>query len=203
MTRRGLFLTVEGVEGVGKTTAMTLLAEALDARGVAAVRTREPGGTPMAEAIRELVLAGGGDERVGDTTELLLMFAARAQSVGNVIRPALTRGDWVLCDRFTDATLAYQGHARGVPLRRIHALAEWVHGDLWPDVTLLLTATPDTVAERLRARAGRVLRACRSRLPGAGRRVAGAVRGHPDRWLDRRVARHARAARRPADRAVA
>ena len=154
MTRRGLFLTVEGVEGVGKTTAMAVLAELLAERGITVTRTREPGGTPMAEAIRALVLGGGHDERVSDTTELLLMFAARAQSVGNVIRPALARGEWVLCDRFTDATLAYQGYARGLPLRRIHALAEWVHGDLWPDVTLLLTATARTVAERLRARTG-------------------------------------------------
>ena len=81
------------------------------------------------------------------------MFAARAQSVANVIRPALARGEWVVCDRFTDATLAYQGHARGLPMRRILALAEWVHGDLWPDATLLLTARPETVAGRLGARA--------------------------------------------------
>ncbi len=154
MPGRGLFVSVEGVEGVGKTTAIEMLAEILDAQGIAATRTREPGGTPMAEAIRELVLAGREGETVSDTTELLLMFAARAQSVATVIRPALERGDWVICDRFTDATLAYQGHARGLPMRRILALAEWVHGDLWPDATLLLTAQPDTVAGRLRARAG-------------------------------------------------
>lgn len=154
MPGRGLFVSVEGVEGVGKTTAIEMLASALEVRGIAATRTREPGGTPMAEAIREIVLGARDGETVNDTTELLLMFAARAQSVTNVIRPALERGEWVLCDRFTDATLAYQGYARGLPLRRIHTLAEWVHGDLWPDATLLLTARPDTVAGRLRARAG-------------------------------------------------
>ncbi len=154
MPGRGVFLSVEGVEGVGKTTAIEMLAEILDEQGIPATRTREPGGTPMAEAIREVVLAGREGEPVSDTTELLLMFAARAQNVENVIRPALARGDWVICDRFTDATLAYQGHARGLPMRRIHALAEWVHGDLWPDATLLLTARPDTVATRLGARAG-------------------------------------------------
>lgn len=154
MSARGLFVSVEGVEGVGKTTAIEMLARILEGQGIAATRTREPGGTPMAEAIRELVLGARDGETVSDTTELLLMFAARAQSVTNVIRPALERGEWVVCDRFTDATLAYQGHARGLPMRRIHALAEWVHGDLWPDATLLLTAQPETVASRLRARAG-------------------------------------------------
>ena len=154
MAERGLFITVEGVEGVGKTTAMGLLADLLEARGITATRTREPGGTPLAEAIRELVLGARDGEPVTDTAELLLMFAARAQSVANVIRPALARGEWVICDRFTDATLAYQGHARGLPMRRIYELAEWVHGDLWPDATLLLTATAATVASRLRDRQG-------------------------------------------------
>lgn len=153
MAGRGLFVSIEGVEGVGKTTAIEMLADILAGHGIAATRTREPGGTPMAEAIRELVLGARDGETVSDTTELLLMFAARAQSVTNVIRPALERGEWVVCDRFTDATLAYQGYARGLPMRRIHALAEWVHGDLWPDATLLLTARPETVAGRLRERA--------------------------------------------------
>ncbi|MEO1320215.1 MAG: dTMP kinase [Pseudomonadota bacterium] len=151
---RGLFLSVEGVEGVGKTTAIGMLEALLADRGIVTLRTREPGGTPLAEAIRGLVLGAGAEESVTDTAELLLMFAARAQSVAHVIRPALERGHWVLCDRFTDATLAYQGHARGLPLRRIYELAEWVHGDLWPDSTLLLTAHAETVAARLAGRAG-------------------------------------------------
>ncbi|MEL6449128.1 MAG: dTMP kinase [Pseudomonadota bacterium] len=151
---RGVFLSVEGVEGVGKTTAIGMLEALLADRGIVTLRTREPGGTPLAEAIRGLVLGAGAEESVTDTAELLLMFAARAQSVAHVIRPALERGHWVLCDRFTDATLAYQGHARGLPLRRIYELAEWVHGDLWPDTTLLLTAHAETVAARLEGRAG-------------------------------------------------
>ncbi len=153
-TDRGVFLSVEGVEGVGKTTAIGMLEALLADRGIETLRTREPGGTPLAEAIRGLVLGAGAEEPVTDTTELLLMFAARAQSVAHVIRPALEHGQWVLCDRFTDATLAYQGHARGLPLRRIYELAEWVHGDLWPHTTLLLTARAETVAARLADRAG-------------------------------------------------
>ncbi len=148
---RGRFISVEGVEGVGKTTAIDLLAEILAARGIAFVRTREPGGTPVAELLRDVVL-GHHDEALTDTTELLLMFAARAQSVAGVIRPALERGEWVLCDRFTDATLAYQGYARGLPMTRIYQLAEWVHGDTWPDTTILLEASSEIIARRLRDR---------------------------------------------------
>lgn len=185
MSGRGLFVSVEGVEGVGKTTAIEILGDILGDHGIAVTRTREPGGTPMAETMRELVLGARDGETVSDTTELLLMFAARAQNVANVIRPAIERGDWVVCDRFTDATLAYQGYARGLPMRRIHALAEWVHGDLWPDATLLLTARPDTVAARLRARAGgpdrieRETDAFFERVDAGYRRLAEA---YPDRY---------------------
>ena len=148
---RGLFITVEGVEGVGKSTAIDVLEALLTERGIDCVRNREPGGTPVAEQLRDVVL-GDHREPLTDTTELLLMFAARAQSMAEVIRPALAAGRWVLCDRFTDATLAYQGYARGLPLTRIYQLAEWVHGDLWPDATILMEASPEVAAARLRDR---------------------------------------------------
>lgn len=182
---RGRFITVEGVEGVGKSTALGILDDVLRERGIEPVKTREPGGTPMAEAIRGLVLGARDGESVTDTTELLLMFAARAQSVANVIRPALERGQWVLCDRFTDATLAYQGHARGLPKRRIHELAEWVHGDMWPDITLLLTASPETVATRLGQRADgpdRIEREPGSFFDRAARGYLALAEANPERY---------------------
>lgn len=111
------------------------------------VRTREPGGTPLAEAIRNLVLGIDVDAAVEaptSDTETLLMFAARAQHLDEVVRPALDRGAWVVCDRFTDATLAYQGAARELGMARIFELAEWVHGNLWPDLTLLFDVSVDT-----------------------------------------------------------
>lgn len=147
----GRFVTFEGGEGVGKSTAMRLAAEWLAGAGIEFVSTREPGGTPTAEAIRSLLLHHD-DEPLSDTAELLLMYAARAQSVTHVIRPALARGVWVLCDRFTDSTLAYQGYGRGQPLERIRALAEWVHGGLVPDLTVLLDAPADVVAARMAGR---------------------------------------------------
>src|SRR5690554_726324 len=112
MTVRGRFITFEGTEGVGKSTQITNAAETLKELGVDCIVTREPGGTPMAEAIREVLLAPR-DEPVNDLTELLLMFAARAQHLHTLILPALEKGQWVLCDRFTDATFAYQGGGRG------------------------------------------------------------------------------------------
>ncbi|MEL6870202.1 MAG: dTMP kinase [Pseudomonadota bacterium] len=150
-TTKPLFVSFEGVEGVGKTTAMSLFADLLDEQDIAYVRNREPGGTPVAEALREIVL-GEHDEPLTDTTELLLMFAARAQSVAEVIRPALAQGSWVLCDRFTDATLAYQGFARGMPRERIDMLADWVHSDLWPDATIWLHAPPAVTEQRMSGR---------------------------------------------------
>ena len=136
---RGLFITVEGIEGVGKTTNMEYVHEALVAAGIEVVLTREPGGTELGEKIRGLLL----DHRNGsmvDDTELLLMFAARAQHLAEVVEPALAAGKWVLCDRFTDATYAYQGGGRGIAFDRIGQLESWVQGDLRPDATLLLDA---------------------------------------------------------------
>lgn len=137
MSNRGCFITVEGTEGVGKTTNMDFTRDFLHQSGIEVVTTREPGGTHLGEAIRELLL-GHKHDGMADDTELLLMFAARAEHIAQVIRPALERGAWVLCDRFTDATYAYQGGGRGIALERIAALENWVQGELRPDMTLLL-----------------------------------------------------------------
>ncbi len=136
---RGRFITIEGIEGVGKSTNMAYLVELLEARGITVVQTREPGGTPLAEDIRALLLEHR-DENMCEITESLLMFAARAQNVANVIEPALAAGKWVVCDRFTDASRAYQGGGRGLPMTTIEQLAAWVHPDLEPDLTFLLDA---------------------------------------------------------------
>ncbi len=136
--RRGRFITLEGGEGAGKSTQLQTVAACLAAAGIPFLTTREPGGTPRAEAIRGLLLSPGEAEPMASETELLLMFAARAQHVKQRIAPALAAGTWVLCDRFTDATRAYQGGGRGLDLSQIEALAAWVHGDCWPDLTLLL-----------------------------------------------------------------
>nr|WP_201786915.1 dTMP kinase [Acidihalobacter prosperus] len=139
MSLRGRFITLEGGEGVGKSTQIAYARSLLEALGQRVVATREPGGTPLAEAIRAL-LKGETGEGMDADTELLLVFAARNEHLAKVIRPALQRGDWVLCDRFTDATYAYQGLGRGLPANRIEALEHWVQGDLRPDMTLLLDA---------------------------------------------------------------
>lgn len=143
MTQRGRFITFEGTEGVGKSTQITLAAESLREAGIEVVVTREPGGTPMAEAIRELLLAPR-DEAVHEITELLLMFAARAQHLYGRILPALEAGAWVLCDRFTDATFAYQGAGRGVPEDRIALLETLVQQDIRPDNVIVLDAPVET-----------------------------------------------------------
>ncbi len=135
----GKFITVEGVEGVGKTTNMAFIQSWLEQQGVDHITTREPGGTPLAEDIRELLLSPR-DEAVNENTELLLMFAARAQHLAEVIMPALDRGQWVLCDRFTDATYAYQGGGRGVAMEKIALLENLVQEHLRPDLTLILDA---------------------------------------------------------------
>jgi dTMP kinase len=140
---RGKFITVEGIEGVGKSTNIGFIREAIEARGLRVSTTREPGGTPMAEEIRGLLLDHG-DEPVPNIVELLLMFAARGLHVNNVIKPALDEGTWVICDRFTDTSRAYQGAGRGFPLSDINRLADWVHGDLQPDLTVLLDAPVET-----------------------------------------------------------
>ncbi|HWM27706.1 MAG TPA: dTMP kinase [Woeseiaceae bacterium] len=139
---RGKFITVEGGEGVGKSTNIELVCELVRRNGHAVLQTREPGGTPMAERIRTMLLEHG-DEALPDDAELLLFFAARSLHINNVIRPALEAGTWVVCDRFTDTTRAYQGGGRGLDRARIETLAEWVHGDLQPDLTVLLDAPPD------------------------------------------------------------
>jgi dTMP kinase len=148
---RGKFITLEGGEGVGKSTQIAVLRDFLAARGLAVVVTREPGGTPRAERIRELLLQKGG-EPMPVEAELLLMFAARSTHLDSVIRPALARGAWVVCDRFTDATYAYQGGGRGVEPKQIEWLERYVQGDLRPDLTLLLDVAVDVGAARASAR---------------------------------------------------
>ena len=150
---RGRFITFEGIEGAGKSSLQRSLSEALTARGRRVCATREPGGTPLAEDIRALVLRRQ-DETLPASTELMLMFAARAAHVQNLIRPALARGEWVLCDRFTDASHAYQGGGRGVDTAHIDMLARLAHPRLQPDLTLLLDLSPETGLARARARHG-------------------------------------------------
>ena len=134
---RGRFITVEGSEGVGKSSNLAFIEDFLRKAGINIVRTREPGGTSLGESVRELLLDAR-QTAMCDDMELLLMFAARAQHLAEVIRPALEAGQWVLCDRFTDATYAYQGGGRGVPMERIQVLEDWVQGEQRPDHTLLL-----------------------------------------------------------------
>lgn len=134
---QGKFITMEGGEGAGKSTMMQRVGGWLEAAGHRVVVTREPGGTDLAEKLREILLDRDNNMLSGQA-ELLLVFASRAQHLDELIRPALARGDWVLCDRFTDATWAYQGGGRGLPLDDIKTLEKLVHGDLSPDLTLLL-----------------------------------------------------------------
>jgi len=147
----GLFITLEGPEGAGKSTNREYLAERLREQGIDVVMTREPGGTPLAERIRELLLAPS-DETMAADTELLLMFAARAQHLAEVIRPALARGAVVLCDRFTDATYAYQGGGRGLSVERIATLESFVQGALRPDLTLVFDLPVEVGLARAAAR---------------------------------------------------
>lgn len=131
------FITVEGSEGAGKTTSLGFIHEYLQSRGISVVVTREPGGTPLSEEIRQLLLDHR-QEGMSSDTETLLIFAARAEHLTQVIRPALAAGVWVLCDRFTDASYAYQGGGRGISTGRIALLEDWVQAELRPDLTLLL-----------------------------------------------------------------
>ncbi len=148
---KGRFITVEGGEGVGKTTQLSVIKQVLAEGGVECVMTREPGGTPRAEQIRELLLTPT-QEPMPPTCELLLMFAARATHLENVIKPALERGAWVVSDRFTDATYAYQGSARGMSVADIAVLEDLVQRSLRPDLTLLLDAPVEVALERARQR---------------------------------------------------
>jgi len=145
----GKFITLEGSEGAGKSTAMQAVQDWAQESGIEFVVTREPGGTPLAEKIRELLLDKS-HTTLCDDTELLLMFAARAQHPNELIKPSLASGQWILCDRFTDATYAYQGGGRGIDCDRIARLEQWVQGELRPDQTLLL----DLPVEQGLARAG-------------------------------------------------
>ncbi|MBY5925560.1 dTMP kinase [Halomonas denitrificans] len=151
---RGRFITLEGGEGVGKSTNVSFVVAELEARGIEVVQTREPGGTPRAEAIRELLLAAA-EEPLDSDAELLLVFAARAQHLAQRIRPALARGAWVVCDRFTDATFAYQGGGRGLSFERIALLERLVQAELTPDLTLLLDMPLEVAEQRLAARLDR------------------------------------------------
>jgi len=179
----GLFITLEGPEGAGKSTNREYLAAKLRAEGIEVLLTREPGGTPLAERIRELLLAPS-DESMHADTELLLVFAARAQHLAQVIRPALARGEIVLCDRFTDATYAYQGGGRGLSHERIAALENFVQGELRPDLTLIFDLPVEVGLARATAR-GRL-----DRFEQEGRTFFDAVRStylkrasaEPDRY---------------------
>ena len=148
---RGLFITIEGGEGVGKSTNIEFIKTTLEAQGIQCIVTREPGGTPLAEEIRE-VLIKNRDEPVVTETELLLMFAARAQHLHQKILPALEAGTWVISDRFTDATYAYQSGGRGVPSEKVALLETFVQGDVRPDLTLLLDAPIEVGMERAKNR---------------------------------------------------
>ncbi len=148
---RGKFLTIEGTEGVGKSTNIAVIQSYLEAQGVTIKLTREPGGTPLAEEIRELLLSKR-EETVHETAELLLAFAGRAQHLKTFVEPALARGEWVLCDRFTDSTYAYQGGGRGIDLKKIETLENMVQGDLRPDLTLILDIDVKLGLERARQR---------------------------------------------------
>lgn len=151
MIQRGCFITVEGTEGVGKSTNIEFLCSLLKDKDIEIVLTREPGGTPMAEELRNMLLQPR-EESVSEDAELLLMFAARAQHLENVIKPALERGAWVISDRFTDATFAYQGGGRGVDENQILMLETLVQKGLQPDMTLLLDLDVETGLKRASAR---------------------------------------------------
>ena len=143
---RGRFITLEGIDGAGKSSHLRWIARFLRGRGIRVRVTREPGGTPAGERLRRLVL--GSRQRLHVETETLLMFAARREHLAKVIGPALQRGMWVLCDRFTDATYAYQSGGSGVPWGKVSALERWVHPGLQPDLTILFDVSPAVGRQR-------------------------------------------------------
>lgn len=151
-TDRGRFITLEGGEGVGKSTNLGVVCEILEKQGLEVVRTREPGGTARSEGIRRLLLDPAEQEPLSDDAELLLIFAARAQHLDQLIRPALARGAWVVCDRFTDATFAYQGGGRGIDNAHIATLEALVQRGLQPDLTLLLDMPVGAAQQRVNDR---------------------------------------------------
>ncbi len=136
-TEQGCFITVEGIEGVGKSTNIQFIQDFLQANNIPFIQTREPGGTPLGEGLRDMLLHGG---EVCDDAELLMMFASRAQHINEKIKPALAKGIWVICDRFTDSTYAYQGGGRQLNVESIQQLEQMVHSNLQPHLTLLLDA---------------------------------------------------------------
>ena len=144
---RGRFISFEGIDGAGKSTQHAWLVDHLRGQGRTVVATREPGGTPLGEKLRALLLA----EPMHLETEALLMFAARCEHVAQVIEPALARGEWVVCDRFVDASFAYQGGGRGLSWEKLQHLSDWVLGDLQPDLTLIFDAPVEIAQKRLRA----------------------------------------------------
>lgn len=150
-SKRGHFISVEGVEGVGKSTAVAFLQKYLISQSISLILTREPGGTEIAEAIRQVFL-GHYTEKMHPDTELLLLFAGRMQNIHHVILPALRQGQWVLADRFVDASFAYQGGGRGVELSHLQHLASWIQNDLQPDLTILLDAPIAVGMQRIQSR---------------------------------------------------
>jgi dTMP kinase len=144
---RGRFISFEGIDGAGKSTQHAWAVDYLRAQGRTVVATREPGGTPLGEKLRALLLS----EPMNLETEALLMFAARREHIAEVIEPALARGEWVVCDRFVDASFAYQGGGRGLDWKKLESLAEWVLGDLQPDLTLIFDAPVAIAQQRLHA----------------------------------------------------
>lgn len=141
----GKFITLEGIDGAGKSSHVEWLVDFLRAQGKTVISTREPGGTPLGEKLREWLLA----EPMHLETETLMMFAARREHLAQVIEPALARGDWVVCDRFTDATHAYQGGGRGLDRQKLNQLEQWVHGNLQPDLTLLFDVPCEVARQRI------------------------------------------------------
>ncbi|MFD2367940.1 dTMP kinase [Pseudoduganella sp. GCM10020061] len=147
MSARGRFVTFEGIDGAGKSTHIAFAVDYLKQHGKAVVSTREPGGTPLSETLREMVL----HQKMHLETEALLVFAARREHLALVIEPALERGDWVVSDRFTDSSFAYQGGGRGLSKAKLEALEQWVHPHLQPDLTLLFDVPTEVARERLQA----------------------------------------------------
>jgi len=146
--KRGKFITFEGIDGAGKSTHLAWAADFLRGRAVSVVVTREPGGTIFGEKLRQILLTR--DQRIHPETETLMMFTARRQHLEEVIGPALQRGDWLLCDRFTDASFAYQGGGRGVAKQKLEELERWVHPDLQPDLTLLFDVSAELGQSRVK-----------------------------------------------------
>lgn len=141
----GKFISFEGIDGAGKSSHIAWLLEQLTQNGISVVSSREPGGTPLGEKLRDIIL----NDEMQPATEALLAFAARQENVLTVIQPALTNGHWVLCDRFTDSTFAYQGYGRGFPLEKLVELESWVHADLQPTLTIIFDCDPVVAAQRL------------------------------------------------------